>query len=103
MAAGVAARLLQCIDEAWRGCLGIFSQVVGDCILDVLAGRLARDDLLGLPDLLRVFVGEDVAQPDEEHIDLPQALSAVKERIAKALELKRQGWSTKRIVHPGLR
>ncbi len=28
----------QGIDEAERGCGGIFSQVVRDCILDVLAG-----------------------------------------------------------------
>lgn len=51
---------------------------------------------------LGLFSGEDVAQPDEDHIDLPQPLSVVKARIAKALELKRQGWTTKRIVDQGL-
>ena len=55
MPADVAVRVLQGVDEAERGCLGIFGQVVGDRVLDIPMGLLARDDGLGPHDRLRVL------------------------------------------------
>ena len=48
MAADVRIGLLQGVDEAQRGSLGVFGHVVRECILDILLGLLARDDGLGL-------------------------------------------------------
>lgn len=55
MPADVAVRVLQGVDEAERGGLGAFGQVVRDRVLDVPMGLLARDDGLGLHDRLRVL------------------------------------------------
>lgn len=55
MPADVAVGVLQGVDEAERGCLSTFGQVVGDRVLDVPMGLLARDDGLGLHDLPRVL------------------------------------------------
>ena len=55
MPADVAVRVLQDVDEAERGGLGALSQIVGDRVLDVPVGLLARDDGLGLHDWLRVL------------------------------------------------
>ena len=55
MPADVAVRVLQGVDEAERSGLGAFGQVVGDRVLDVPMGLLARDDGLGLHDRLRVL------------------------------------------------
>ena len=56
MAADVRIGLLQGVDEAQRGSLGVFGHVVRECILDILLGLLARDDGLGLHDRLRVLL-----------------------------------------------
>ena len=53
MAPDVRVGLLQGVDEAQSGSLGIFGHVVRECTLDVLLGLLARDDGLGLHALLR--------------------------------------------------
>jgi hypothetical protein len=55
MPADVAVRVLQGVDAAERGGLGAFGQVVGDRVLDVPIGLLARDDGLGLHDWRRVL------------------------------------------------
>lgn len=68
MAPDVRVGLLQGIDEAQRGSLGVFSDVVRECILDVLFCLLARDDGLGLHDWRRV---------------LPAALAAPRTRSRK--------------------
>lgn len=54
MLADAAVRALQGVDEAERGGLGAFGQVVGDRALDIPMGLLARDNGLGLQDRLRV-------------------------------------------------
>ena len=68
MAADVTVRVAQGVDEAERGGVGTFGQVVGDRVLDVLVGLLARDDGLGLHGRLRV---------------LPAALAAPRTRSRK--------------------
>lgn len=55
MAPDVRVGLLQGVDEAQRGRLGIFGHAVRECILDVLLGLLARDDVLGLHGWRRVL------------------------------------------------
>jgi|GEM_PF-5112363 hypothetical protein len=55
MSADVAVGALQGVDEAERGSLGTFGQVVRDRNLDVPVGLLARDDGLDLHDRLRVL------------------------------------------------
>ena len=68
MAADVTVRVLQGVDEAERGGVGTFGQVVGDRVLDVLVGLLAREDGLGPNDRPRV---------------LPAALAAPRTRSRK--------------------
>ena len=68
MPADMAVRVLQGVDEAERGGLGAFGKIVGDRVLDIPVGQLARDDGLGLHDRLRV---------------LPAALAAPRTRSRK--------------------
>jgi hypothetical protein len=55
MAPDVRVGPLQGFDEAQSGSLSVFGDLVRKCIFDILPGRLARNDGLGLHDRLRVL------------------------------------------------
>jgi hypothetical protein len=56
MAPDVRVGPLQGFDEAQSGSLSVFGDLVRKCIFDILPGRLARDDGLGLHDWRRVLL-----------------------------------------------
>jgi len=55
MPTDVTVRVSQGVDEAERGGVGTFGQAVGDRVLKVLVGLLAREDGLDPHDRLRVL------------------------------------------------
>ena len=65
MASAVAVSLLQHIDEAERDDLAAFSRIIGNSLVDIPAGLLARDDRLALHALIANHL--EHLQPEDRH------------------------------------